>query len=121
MDTSDTLLWSGKVFDDEGEARLHTGIQAGGCGASGKQRSAPHAGRDGAGNLPFNAAQLADRLHGGITRSRAGSKGSATSLSPMASPADQAAEIARLRRELDRTRMERDVLKKVIGIFAEMP
>ena len=39
----------------------------------------------------------------------------------MASPADQAAEIARLRRELDRTRMERDVLKKAIGIFAEMP
>jgi hypothetical protein len=61
MDTSDTLLWSGKVFDDEDEARLHTGIQAGGCGASGKQRSAPHAGRDGAGDLPFNAAQLADR------------------------------------------------------------
>lgn len=38
-----------------------------------------------------------------------------------ASPSDQAAEIARLRRELDRTRMERDVLKKAIGIFAEMP
>jgi len=32
--------------------------------------------------------------------------------SPMASPADQAAEIARLRRELDRARMERDILKK---------
>jgi transposase len=54
-------------------------------------------------------------VHGGITRSRAGSKGSATSLSPMASPADQAAEIARLRRELDRTRMERDVLKNRRG------
>jgi transposase len=36
-------------------------------------------------------------------------------LSPMASPADQAAEIARLRRELDRTRMERDVLKNRRG------
>jgi transposase-like protein len=33
-------------------------------------------------------------------------------VSPVASPSDQAAEIARLRRELDRTRMERDVLKK---------
>jgi len=32
--------------------------------------------------------------------------------SPIASPADQAAETARLRRELDWTRMERDVLKK---------
>ena len=41
--------------------------------------------------------------------------------SPVASPSDQAAEIARLRRELDRTRMKRDVLKNAIGIFAEMP
>ena len=41
--------------------------------------------------------------------------------SVMASPADQASEIARLRRELDRTRMERDILKKAVGIFAEMP
>lgn len=30
----------------------------------------------------------------------------------IASPADQAPEIAKLRRELDRTRMERDILKK---------
>ena len=36
-------------------------------------------------------------------------------------PADQASQITRLKRELDRTRMERDVLKKAIGIFAEMP
>jgi transposase len=42
-------------------------------------------------------------------------------VSAMASPADQASEIARLRRELDRTRMERDILKKAVGIFAEMP
>lgn len=34
----------------------------------------------------------------------------APSASLVASPSDQAAEIARLRRELDRTRMERDVL-----------
>ena len=31
------------------------------------------------------------------------------------SPSDQAAEVARLRRELDRTRMERDVLKNCRG------
>ena len=42
-------------------------------------------------------------------------------ISTMASPADQASEIARLRRELDRARMERDILKKAVGIFAEMP
>ena len=38
----------------------------------------------------------------------------------IASPADLASENAKLRRELDRTRMERDVLKKAIGIFAEV-
>ena len=32
--------------------------------------------------------------------------------------ADQAAEIARLQRENDRLRMERDILKKSIAIFA---
>ena len=60
-------------------------------------------------------------VHGGIPRSRAGSKGSATSSAPMTSPADQAAEIARLRRELDRTCMERDVFRKAISLFEEMP
>ena len=60
-------------------------------------------------------------VNDGPPRSRAGSRTPTPSVSPVASPADQAAEIARLRRELDRTRMERDVLKKAIGIFAEMP
>jgi len=41
--------------------------------------------------------------------------------SSVATPADQAAEIARLRRELDHARMERDILKKAIGIFSETP
>ena len=35
------------------------------------------------------------------------------------SPADQAAEIARLRRELDRARMERDILKQAALIFGQ--
>ena len=40
-------------------------------------------------------------------------------LKPLPVPmADQAAEIARLRRECDRLRMERDILKKSISIFA---
>ena len=45
----------------------------------------------------------------------------APTVSPLPLPADQASEITRLRRELDRTRMERDVLKRAIGIFAEVP
>ena len=36
-------------------------------------------------------------------------------------PADLAAENARLRRDLERTRAERDILKKAIGIFSETP
>ncbi len=43
----------------------------------------------------------------------------ACSLKPVPVPhADQAAEIARLRRENERLRMERDILKKGIAIFA---
>jgi transposase len=42
-------------------------------------------------------------------------------ISTMALPADQASEITRLRRELDRARMERDILKKAVGIIVEMP
>ena len=36
-------------------------------------------------------------------------------------PAEQAAEIARLKRELDRTCQERDVLKKALAIVSEAP
>lgn len=56
-------------------------------------------------------------VRGGTARSRAATP----SVSPIPSPADQSSEITRLKRELDRTRMERDVLKKVVGIFAEVP
>lgn len=61
--------------------------------------------------------------NGGAPRSRATGAGSVlAAASPSApSPADQAAEVARLRRELERTRMERDILKKAVGIFSEMP
>ena len=57
-------------------------------------------------------------VRGGTTRSR---PASSPGLSPLPSPADQASGITRLKRELDRTRMERDVLEKAIGIFAEVP
>ena len=44
----------------------------------------------------------------------------AASSSPVASPSDQASETARLRHELDRTRMERDVLKNELGPDARL-
>jgi len=46
-------------------------------------------------------------VRGGTARSRAAAS---PGLSLMPSPADQASQITRLKRELDRTRMERDVL-----------
>lgn len=49
---------------------------------------------------------------GGAARSRATTS---STFSPLPSPADQASEITRLKRELDRTRMERDVLKNELG------
>ncbi len=70
---------------------------------------------------PSMLRQWRARLNGASPRPRPAGSTGASPPSPVASPSDQAAEIARLRRELDRTRMERDVLKKAIGIFAEMP
>ena len=70
---------------------------------------------------PSMLRQWRSALNRTSSRPRSAGSTGATPPSPVASPSDQAAEIARLRRELDRTRMERDVLKKAIGIFAEMP
>ena len=70
---------------------------------------------------PSMLRQWRSALMGGSPPPRATASPGAAAASPVVSPSDQAAEIARLRRELDRTRMERDVLKKAIGIFAEMP
>ena len=55
---------------------------------------------------------------------RNGSAGSARRPIPAAAPhsaPDPAAELSRLRRENDRLRMERDILKKAVAIFSEPP
>ena len=59
-------------------------------------------------------------VHGSSQRSVTASSGDAA-LASASTPADLAAENARLRRELERARAERDILKKVIGIFSETP
>ena len=61
--------------------------------------------------------------NGDPARPRAGQRTGSIAATGLAapSPADLASENAKLRRELERTRMERDVLKKAIGIFAEVP
>jgi transposase len=40
---------------------------------------------------------------------------------PAATPPSDTAELTRLRRENDQLRMERDILKKALGIFSRMP
>src|SRR6478735_3103424 len=52
-------------------------------------------------------------------RTTAGSGAAAPARRVGPSPADQAAEIGRLRRELDRVRMERDILKQAALIFGQ--
>ena len=57
-------------------------------------------------------------------RSEGRNAGSALRLTPAPAPhsvQDSASEIARLRRENDRLRMERDILKKAVAIFSEPP
>ena len=57
-------------------------------------------------------------------RQGGGNTGPAVLLKPASatpSVADPAAEISRLRRENDRLRMERDILKKAVAIFSEPP
>jgi transposase len=59
-------------------------------------------------------------------RNRSAGRHSGSALHPIpvaASPSvpDPAAEISRLRRENDRLRMERDILKKAVAIFSEAP
>ena len=51
----------------------------------------------------------------------AGSAVPAKPASATLSVPDPAAEISRLRRENDRLRMERDILKKAVAIFSEPP
>ena len=64
---------------------------------------------------PSMLRQWRTTLMSGSPPPRAAGLLGAAPASPVASPSDQAAEIARLRRELDRTRMERDVLKNDRG------
>ena len=56
-------------------------------------------------------------------RNRSDGRGAGTALHPNTSTSspDPSAEIARLRRENDRLRMERDILKKAVAIFSEPP
>src|ERR1700750_1946674 len=58
-------------------------------------------------------------------RNRGEGRNAGSALRPIPAPAphspDSGLEISRLRRENDRLRMERDILKKAVAIFSEPP
>jgi len=115
MDTDDRLCGARRCFDGKyDEASVHGRVQARGGGAMGVERSDADRGGSRVGDHADNAASLAD---GSAVPASPAAK---PPVSPLASPADQASEIARLRRELERARMERDILKKAVGIHSTM-
>ena len=63
----------------------------------------------------FGSAQMGNEVWGG---GAAGGGDTAPDVEAVLPTADQASEIAKLKRENDRLRMERDILKKSIAIFA---
>ena len=99
------------MFNAEDETGVFSRVQTRGGGAAGKQWPTADAGGDRGGYLAVDVADLA----GGGSRRDGSIAGGVSTISPMPSPADQASEITRLRRELDRTHLERDVLKNCPG------
>ena len=72
--------------------------------------------------LGIQPSMLRNWRNAGGVPAGASSRPDMQATSPQAgSPGDQSAEIARLRREVERLRMERDILKKTVAIFSEPP
>ncbi len=106
------------MSDGEDETRVHTGVQTGGGGALGRKRSPQVEIAAELGLQPSQLRRWQKAVHGTSQRPTAPAAGAAP---VVPAPADLAAENARLRRELERARAERDILKKAIGIFSETP
>ncbi len=93
---------------------FHTRVQREAVRPAGEQRPAQMQVAAELGIQPSMLRQWRATLNGGPHPAAAGRIGGGEcATKPIASPSDQAAEIAGWRRELDRTRMERDVLKNV--------
>ena len=106
------------MFDDDIASEFHERVQAGGRCAVAVQWPAADADRERVGHSAVDAAQ---RNAVGVPAG-ASSRPDTQATPPQAgSPGDQSAEIARLRREVERLRMERDNLKKTVAIFSEPP
>ena len=73
-----------------------------------------------ASELGISSSMLRNWRNGGGGRD-AGSARHPIPASALHSAVDPAAEISRLRRENDRLRAERDILKKAVAIFSEPP
>jgi len=110
------------VSAEQDTARVHAGVQAGGGRAVALQRLAADASRRRVGIQSSMLCSWRRRQNGEVPRPQfvTAGTGSVVSLSaPASSPADQAAEIARLRRELERARLlpaaaQRAVLRSLL-------
>jgi transposase len=73
-----------------------------------------------ASELGISASMLRNWRNGGGGREAGSARHPIPASAPHSAP-DSAAEISRLRRENDRLRTERDILKKAVAIFSEPP
>jgi hypothetical protein len=112
-------VFDGSAGDEDQAAFLHGGLQAPGRGSGGQQWAHAHVGGKRGRAAPDVGVPLGAPAWAGAGKAEAARPAAVPSLKPVpVATADQAAEITRLRRACDRLRMERDILKKSISIFA---
>jgi hypothetical protein len=87
----------------EEPAEVHAGVQGRGCGDGGGSWGQHRSGRQGAGHLRLDAGEL------GAPGPRAGRR---------CPTAEERVEIRDLKRELERTRRERDILARAVAFFS---
>ena len=112
-------VFNGSAGDEAQATLLHGGLQAPGRGPGGQRWAYAQAVANEIGLHPTLLCRWVRQYGTDAGKAEAPRPAAAPFFKPVPVPtADQAAEIARLRRECDRLRMERDILKKSISIFA---
>jgi hypothetical protein len=105
-------LWTRKVLDGQDERGVHARVQTRGGRPVGKQPPAADADRGRNRDPTLDAEAVALGANGKLLTTVDSRVTGSRACEPGGFPPDRAAEIARLRRELDQTRMKRDALKE---------